>query len=321
MFILVPMKYFFILFCISFQIIASAQNREEIFDFQFRPTNKGGYYYVVTEKRDSLWNRQAWFIAQKTLYMEGSYKDESCKIGQGEFKWYHPTGYLKTKVTYVNGFREGVFLGFDEQGRLRDSLNYVRGHRIGVGYSLHANGFLADSTNFDGNGNGVQVSWYDDGTPASAGFWMQDSLKKGTWQYFHKNGQLMANEKYDATGKMIVCNCFDEKGVQLDTSLCREKEATVDVKLWKRFLEKNLQSLIEQKAKEGIRGNFTVLIRFVVDKDGSIKDAVPLTNYGYGIEKAIVTMFNKAPLWTPGRQFGKYVKSYHTQPVTFLISE
>jgi len=314
------MKYFLPLFSLFFQLITAAQTREEIFDFQFRPTIRGGYYYVVTEKKDSLWNRKAWFIAQKTLYMQGSYKDESCKIEQGEFKWYHSNGYLKTNITYVDGLKEGAFLGFDEQGRLRDSLNYHSGRRIGIGYSLHANGYMADSTQFDGKGNGVEVRWYDDGTPSSAGYWMQDSLKKGTWQYFHKNGPLMAIEKYDSNGKLIVCNCFDEKSVALDTSLCREKEATTDIKLWKRFLEKNLQPVIEQKAREGMTGNFTVVVRFIVDKDGSIKDVEPLTNYGFGIEDAVVKIFNKAPAWTPGRQFGKYVKSYHTQPVSFSIS-
>ena len=135
-FILVPMKYFLILFSIFFQLITAAQTREEIFDFQFQPTKRGGYYYVVTEKKDSLWNRKAWFIAQKTLYMQGSYKDESCKIEQGEFKWYHSNGYLKTNVTYVDGLREGAFLGFDEHGSIKDSLNYrsVDGSELGIAY-------------------------------------------------------------------------------------------------------------------------------------------------------------------------------------------
>jgi hypothetical protein len=131
----------------------------------------------------------------------------------------------------------------------------------------------------------------------------------------------MAIEKYDSNGKLIICNCFDEKSMPLDTSLCREKEATVDARVWKRFLEKSLKSLVEQKAREGLKGNFTVVVRFIVDKDGSVKDIVPLTNYGYGIEEAVITAFNKAPAWTPGRMFGKNVKSYHTQPVTFVISD
>jgi antitoxin component YwqK of YwqJK toxin-antitoxin module len=314
------MKFLLTLFCISLQLIAATQTREEIFDFQFQPAKSGGYYYVVTEKKDSLWKRQAWFLSQKTRYMEGWYKDDSCKIGHGEFKWYHPNGYLRTKVNYVDGFREGVFLSYDEQGRLKDSLNYVRGHRIGVGYSWHDNGYVADSTNFDGKGNGIEVRWFDDGLPSAAGYWIQDSLKKGRWKYFHHNGSLMAVEDYDANGKLLRCDCYDEKGVQLDTALCREKEASVDAKAWKRFLEKNLTPLVEQKAREGIRGNFTVVIRFVVDKDGSITEIEPLTSYGHGIEEGVVKIFNKAPSWIPGRLYGKYVKSYHTQPVSFVIS-
>jgi antitoxin component YwqK of YwqJK toxin-antitoxin module len=302
-------------------IVTTAQVRKEVFDYQFRPTPVAGYYYVVTEKKDSLWERQAWFLSQKTLYMEGSYKDDSCKIGHGVFSWYHTNGRLRSTVQYTDGHREGLFLSFHEQGMLMDSITYSKGRRKGVGLSFHENGYLADSTHFDGNGNGAEIRYYDDGKLSEAGYWMKDTLKRGRWKYYHRNGAIKAMEEYDKQGKKVLINCYDENGVQLDSLLCQEKPAFVEPQAWKRFLESSLRALVDQKAREGIKGSFTVVLRFVVNVDGSIGEIVPLTKYGYGIEDAVVKVFRKAPKWTPGRQYGKAVKSYHTQPISFVISE
>lgn len=299
--------------------LAFSQSREEIMDYSLKPVKTGGYYYVKTEKTDSGFHRLAWYLSQRSLYMEGWYKDENCQTEQGTFKWYYTNGYLKETGNYANGKKEGVWMRFDEQGQLSDSLNYSSGFRKGIGYSWNKNGYLSDSTNFDGAGNGVEVRWFDDGTLSAAGYWKQDTLKSGRWKYYHRNGQVMATEDYDGGGKLTRCNCYDEKGVELDTALCREKEAVVNAQQWRRFLERSLQSLVEQKAKEGISGNFTVAVRFIVNQDGHVSDVKALTNYGHGIEEGVVAIFKNAPLWTPGRVYGRNVRSYHTQPVTFVI--
>jgi len=299
-----------------------SQTREELFDMNFRPTNKiGAYYFVMTGKKDTGWMRQAYFIAQKTLYMEGWYKDDSCTIKHGEFFYFHNNKKLRQTGRYVNNKKEGPWLTFDEDGRLDDSTNYREGRKIGIGLAFHDNGFLADSTNFDGAGNGVQVRWYDEGSLSAAGRWTNDTLKQGKWKYYHRNGVLKATEEYDENGKMLACDCFTEQSLQLDSAMCREKEASIDVKLWRRYMEKALLPLVEQKVREGIKGNFTVMVRFLVTEDGKIDSVKALTNYGQGIEEGVVRIIKNGPTWTPGRVHGRNVKSYHTQPVTFMIND
>ena len=310
-----------VLVSILVSLLAKSQVREEIYDFQFKPARSTGYYFVVTEKKDSLWERKAYFLSQKTQYMEGWYKDDSCKIKQGPFKWFHTNGRLRTLEQYDNGNREGLLLSFHENGMLQDSVHYSKGHKKGIGLGFHENGYPADSTNFDGNGKGSQVSYYDDGTPSAAGYWTQDTLKRGRWKYFHRNGTIMATEDYTDQGKKILYNCYDERGVQLDSSVCQIKPASIDPKIWRAFLEANLFALIDQKTKEGIKGRFTVLLRFVVNVDGSVEELFPLTNHGYGIEEAVIKIFTKAPKWNPGWLYGKPVKSYHTQPISLILSE
>ena len=157
---------------------------------------------------------------------------------------------------------------------------------------------------------------------ASAGRWTQDTLKTGSWKYYHKNGAVLATEDY-ANGKLSVCQCYTEDGKALDTAECREVEAAPAGGLpgWRRFLEKGLQRMLEAKAnsREWPAGQRTVVVRFVVEKDGSLSELKPLTQYGKGMEEEVVNLLKRSPKWTPGRQRGQLVRSYHTQPLTFVI--
>jgi protein TonB len=99
-------------------------------------------------------------------------------------------------------------------------------------------------------------------------------------------------------------------------------EASVDMQQWIDHLFRNLQSPIEKAAKRGMKaGTYTVQVRFLVEKDGSISDVQALNDPGYGLAKAAVKVVKSGPRWTPGEQNGRKVRSYHTQPITFVIQE
>src|SRR5829696_1008919 len=224
--------------------------------------------------------------------MEARYKDEACKVAEGDMTWYHPTRFMKSQGRYVDGKKDGTWLEWNDKGQLIDSSSYKAGKRIGISMGWHNNGMPRDSLEFDGNGNGVQVSWYDDGVLASAGRWMQDTSKRGRWKYYHKNGQVLATEDYE-NGKKLACVCYNEQGVQLDSSACEEKEAELvggkqGLQEWRRFLERSLQTVIEAKARVLPPGEYTVHVRFMVEKDGTLGEFKALTNYGYGLEEEVL---------------------------------
>jgi len=101
-----------------------------------------------------------------------------------------------------------------------------------------------------------------------------------------------------------------------------EIEATVDPKQWTRHLQSHLQRYIEDAANNGMDpGTYTVQVRFLVERDGSIADVQSLNDPGFGLAKAAVDVVKKGPKWSPGIQNGKPVRSYHTQPITFVIQE
>ena len=102
-----------------------------------------------------------------------------------------------------------------------------------------------------------------------------------------------------------------------------EIEAKVDPRQWKRHLESQLQRYIEDAASQGMSpGQYTVYVRFLVERDGSVADVSVVGNDpGYGLGKGAVDVVKRGPKWEPGIQNGRQVRSYHTQPITFVIAE
>lgn len=101
-----------------------------------------------------------------------------------------------------------------------------------------------------------------------------------------------------------------------------EIEASVDNRQWVRHLTSQLQRYIEDAANAGMDpGTYTVQVKFVVERDGSITDVTALNDPGFGLGKGAVEVLKKGPKWNPGIQNGKPVRSFHTQPITFQIQE
>jgi len=101
-----------------------------------------------------------------------------------------------------------------------------------------------------------------------------------------------------------------------------EIEASVNVARWRQHLERNLVRYIEDAATAGMQpGTYTVMVRFLVEKDGSISRVSALNDPGFGLARGAAQVVESGPQWNPGEQNGQKVRSYHTQPITFVIME
>lgn len=101
-----------------------------------------------------------------------------------------------------------------------------------------------------------------------------------------------------------------------------EVEPSVDVEAWKKHLEKYLQPVVEAASSAGMKpGQYEVNVRFLVNKDGRISDVKALNNPGYGLAAGAARVVRTGPKWKPGQVNGRPVRSYHTQPITFVISK
>jgi hypothetical protein len=89
---------------------------------------------------------------------------------------------------------------------------------------------------------------------------------------------------------------------------------------WRTFIETNLRADVPVRRKAPA-GQYTVVVQFIVDKQGKLSDILPLTALGYGMEQEVVRVLRKSPKWLPAQMNGKPVKAYRKQPLTFVVSE
>ena len=89
-------------------------------------------------------------------------------------------------------------------------------------------------------------------------------------------------------------------------------------KEWLQFLKTSLHSTVpvDSGAKEG---TYTVILQFVVNKEGDVGDIRALTDHGFGMEQECIRVMKLSPKWKPGMQKGQVVKAYKNQPFTFVI--
>src|SRR5258705_7469557 len=76
---------------------------------------------------------------------------------------------------------------------------------------------------------------------------------------------------------------------------------------WKAFLERNLNANVPTD-NGAPAGRYSVVIQFVVDREGNVSDIQPLTSHGYGLEAEAVRVLKKAAKWEPAIQNGIKVK-------------
>ena len=82
------------------------------------------------------------------------------------------------------------------------------------------------------------------------------------------------------------------------------------------YLGKNIQ-YPDLARENNITG--TVVVKFVVEKDGSISKASVLREIGGGCGKEALRVVNAMPKWKPGQQSGKSVRTEFTLPVQFIL--
>lgn len=81
-----------------------------------------------------------------------------------------------------------------------------------------------------------------------------------------------------------------------------------------KFLSKHLVTPGELEAGE----KKIVLVRFMVDADGTISKTEILQSDGNEYSKEVIRVLNKMPKWIPAMQNGTKVATWFTQPVSFI---
>jgi protein TonB len=126
----------------------------------------------------------------------------------------------------------------------------------------------------------------------------------------------------DDVNSKIVKNDFDFGPAQ-------EEKETIHVRVEKmpvfpggnaallKFLAENLE-YPQEAVDMGLEG--TVVIKFVVGKDGKAKNPEVVKSVAPILDKAAMNVINKLPLFTPGEQAGEKVLVWYNLPVQFKLA-
>ena len=69
--------------------------------------------------------------------------------------------------------------------------------------------------------------------------------------------------------------------------------------------------------KTGVNG--TVIVSFVVEKDGSLTDIKVIRDLGYGTGAEAIRVLKKSKKWAPGIQEGRPVRVSYTLPIRLVV--
>ncbi len=87
---------------------------------------------------------------------------------------------------------------------------------------------------------------------------------------------------------------------------------------WLKFLQRNLRN--EVPVDNGApAGNYTVVVSFLVDKNGNISEVKAETNPGYGTADEAIRVIQRGPKWKPAIQNGRNVVYRQRQSITFQV--
>lgn len=88
---------------------------------------------------------------------------------------------------------------------------------------------------------------------------------------------------------------------------------------WNKHVERYLNANVGSKngAKQG---TYKVKIRFVVTKEGEIKNCIPVTQHNYGFEDEVIKVIKFSPKWVPAKLNGLNVSSWTELVITFKVS-
>jgi len=289
-----------ILFILSLLCEANAQNQVYAYymneDMQTVPKEKA----LIVGKgsyRDSVFLVQYYAIKNNRLFMVESYKDPTLAVVHGVRAIYHPNGKKSETSNIFNNQLKGLSQKWDSTGHLTDSAIYDNDkllYKKEMSYASKGyvyNTVITDSindtmvdTDYDSTGNKLrEISFV---------------ANRGIWTEFKEDGTIES----------------------VDSVFTREQEDAMfpGKDGWRRFLEQNLNG--EVPLKNGATGGqATIIVQFIVEKDGTLTDMKALTHIGYGTEDEVLRVLKKSPKWIPAKRYGKIVKAYRKQPVTFQV--
>ncbi len=168
---------------------------------------------------------------------------------------------------------------------------------------------------------GLLRRYYENGHLKDSSFYANPTGELTNSYRYYESGKIWAHYIAGEGNRKESQEGYAEDGKPIKNFIVG-REATFEggMPVWIRYLQKNLKS--ETAEKNGARaGTYQVIVRFIVNKNGTISDVRAETKWGFGMEQEVVRVIKNSPKWIPAIEMNEKINAYRRQPLTFVVEE
>ncbi|MCB9279049.1 MAG: TonB family protein [Lewinellaceae bacterium] len=263
------------------------------------------YQSILIKTADGVFVQKIYYPEKKQITHLLTFKDDKFKILDGPYKEWYDNGTPWKEGAFLNGKKEGIWSFYSfETGKKEETGAYLNNERSGRWARLDSTGMVKEEMEFKaGVLNGPNKIYNRAGQLAIV--------------RTYENGEMTGEEKLDTgnpidTMKMVevipyMAGCEnDDPDAQKQ---CSDRKMLESIYLQIRY---------PRTAREnGLEGS--AVLRFVVEKDGSITGVTALRGICRDIEAECKRVIGLMPQWAPGRQNGEPVRVVFNLPIKFKL--
>ncbi len=240
------------------------------------------------------------------VQMTGVYIDNEGLIKDGEFSYFYENGNKKSNVMYAKNKVIGKYETWYIDGKPKEIGYHTVISEKEVKYTM--TDFWDKNNNqtvINGNGN-----FEDEIEIEKAKGKFVNGQKDGTWTGYSKNFKIDYTESY-VLGKLINGKSTDINGQTYNYDVVELKpEPKKGINDFYKFVGKKF---IVPEIK-GLTGK--LILKFVIEKDGSISDITVVKSIGYGADEEGIRVLKKYSNWNPGKVRGINVRCTYQLPIS-----
>jgi TonB family protein len=322
-----PLSVFLITLFLLIPELSFAQNDTTFFDSDWTANNGlNKSYYRTSRKVDTVYS------ADSLIYIEDHFMNNKVQM----------TGFLSATNSEDNHLRHGQFVYYDSFGHKTNEGLYRMGNHTGswLFYYVGSDKIKAEKQFLDDKLNGHAV-YYDSisGEKFSEGDF-SDNKCVGSWKVYERGtvkyeslfeeGKIQEYTAYGGYGKALMkctfnrachkkCTCFGANG---EISGCPDEDFWINTGQETAFPLYDLDhffkvSMVYPKTASDLDIHGDVVIRFMVNEDGTISDVSLVKGIGGGCDQEALRVIKNMAPWNPVIRNNKPEKSYYSKTFIF----
>lgn len=252
------------------------------------------YQKIGLKTKDDEFVMLTFFPETKQLTSEITFKDKHYFVKDGYATYWYDNGNIYKEGNFKNDLKDGHWKEYGNKGKLSSEGKYILNKRTGIWKEYYKNDTLPDIYNYmDGKRDG--------------NFLIYDSLGILINQGLYSNDTLLSQTRIDTLNQQKPffgdCNYRNNPNYNSSDKLLE-------------YLYKNIR--YPKDARElGVEGQ--ALLRFVINKDGSISKVEALIGVCKSIKESTIKLLENMPDWCPGYSNNKAVNVTFTLPVMYKL--